>query len=50
MSKMKMFDNGQEMPNAEKFCTDVLSLPIHPFLKKQEVLYICKCIGEYYGV
>tara|TARA_B100000900_G_C20524768_1_gene693714 strand:+ start:246 stop:1328 length:1083 start_codon:yes stop_codon:yes gene_type:complete len=50
MSKMKMFDTGQEMPNAEKFCTDVLSLPIHPFLKKQEVLYVCKCIGEYYGV
>ena len=50
MSKMKMFDTGQEMPNAEKFCSDVLSLPIHPFLKKQEVLYVCKCIGEYYGI
>lgn len=50
MSKMKMFDTGQEMPNSEKFCTNVLSLPIHPFLKKQEVLYVCKCIGEYYGI
>ena len=50
MSKMKMFDTGQEMPNAEKFCTNVLSLPIHPFLKKAEVLYVCKCIGEYYGI
>lgn len=50
MSKMKMFDTGQEMPNAEKFCTNVLSLPIHPFLKKSEVLYVCKCIGEYYGI
>ena len=50
MSKMKMFDTGQEMPNAEKFCMDVLSLPIHPFLKKAEVLYVCRCIGEYYGI
>ena len=50
MSKMKMFDTGQEMPNAEKFCMEVLSLPIHPFLKKAEVLYVCKCIGEYYGI
>jgi len=50
MSKMKMFDTGQEMPNAEKFCMNVLSLPIHPFLKKAEVIYVCKCIGEYYGL
>ena len=50
MSKMKMFDTGQEMPNAEKFCEDVLSLPIHPFLKKSEVLYVCELIKEYYGL
>ena len=50
MSKMKMFDTGQEMPNAEKFCMNVLSLPIHPFMKKAEVIYVCKCIGEYYGL
>jgi|TARA_B100000035_G_scaffold279515_1_gene259170 dTDP-4-amino-4,6-dideoxygalactose transaminase len=50
MSKMKAFKTGQEMPNAEKFCSNVLSLPIHPYLKKTEVLYICKCIGEYYGI
>ena len=50
MSTMKMFNTGQEMPNAEKFCTNVLSLPIHPFLKKAEVLYVCKCIGQYYGL
>ena len=50
MSKMKMFDTGQEMPNAEKFCEDVLSLPIHPFLKKSEVVYVCELIKEYYGL
>tara|TARA_B100001564_G_scaffold315707_1_gene290587 strand:+ start:427 stop:1509 length:1083 start_codon:yes stop_codon:yes gene_type:complete len=50
MNKMKMFDTGQQIPNAEKFCENVLSLPIHPFIKKSEVLYVCKCIGEYYGI
>ena len=50
MSKMKMFDTGQEMPNAERFCQDVLSLPIHPFLKKSEVLTVCDLIKEYYGI
>ena len=50
MSKMKMFSSEQEMPNADRFCSNVLSLPIHPFLKKSEVAYICKCLGEYYGL
>jgi UDP-2-acetamido-2-deoxy-ribo-hexuluronate aminotransferase len=49
MSKMKMFDTGQHMPNAEGFCEDVLSLPIHPFLKKTEVMEVCDRIKEYYG-
>jgi UDP-2-acetamido-2-deoxy-ribo-hexuluronate aminotransferase len=50
LSKMKMFHTDQQMPNAEKFCGDVLSLPIHPFLEDYEVAYVCKCIGEFYGV
>ena len=50
MSKMKMFNTGQEMPNAEKFCMDVLSLPIHPFMKRSEVIAVCDLIGEYYGI
>ena len=50
MSNMKMFNTGQEMPNAEKFCMNLLSLPIYPFFKKTEVVYVCKCIGEYYGI
>ena len=50
MSKMKMFDTGQQMPNAERFCQDVLSLPIHPFIKKSEVLTVCDLIKEYYGI
>ena len=50
MNKMKMFSSTDDLPNADKFCTDVLSLPIHPFLTKREVEKICKCIGEFYGV
>ena len=50
MSKMKMFETGQHMPNAERFCMDVLSLPIHPFIKKSEVILVCNLIGEYYGL
>ena len=50
MSKMKMFNTAQDMPNAEKFCMDVLSLPIHPFMKTSEVVAVCDFIGEYYGI
>lgn len=50
MSKMKMFESEQDMPHANKFCEGVISLPIHPFLKKNEVDYVCKCIKEFYGV
>ena len=50
LSKMKMFYTDQQMPNAEKFSQDVLSLPIHPFLEDYEVARVCKCIGDFYGV
>jgi len=35
---------------AEAFCKEVISLPIYPYLKEEEVKYICKCIQEFYGV
>ena len=50
LSKMKMFYTHDQMPKADRFCEDILSLPIHPFLEEQEVAYVCKCIGEFYGV
>ena len=46
---MKMFWTNDRMIHAERFASDVLSLPIHPFLKKTEVEYICDCIGDFYG-
>ncbi|MBC8435353.1 MAG: DegT/DnrJ/EryC1/StrS family aminotransferase [Proteobacteria bacterium] len=50
LSKMKMFYTDDKMPNAERFSQEVLSLPIHPFLEDYEVSYVCKCIGDFYGV
>ena len=50
LPKMKMFYSDEQVPQAEKFCTDVLSLPIHPFMKDYEVAQVCDCIGEFYGL
>ena len=50
LGKMKMFWTSTQMPIADRFSQDVLSLPIHPFLKEEEVEYVCKCIGDFYGV
>ena len=35
---------------AEGFCKQVISLPIYPYLKEEEVKYICKCIQEFYAI
>ena len=53
MSKMKMFYKqypNPHLPVAERFSGDVLSLPIHPYLEEKEVEFICKCIGDFYGL
>jgi len=50
LSRMKMFYSDEQMPNAVRFCENVLSLPIHPFLEDYEVIYVCNCIGEFYGI
>ncbi len=52
LPKMKMFQKAiieeEKFINAEKFCEQVISLPIHPFLKKEEVKYVCKQIKDFY--
>ena len=53
MSKMKMFYKqypNPHLPVAERFSGDVLSLPIHPYLEEKEVEFICKSIGDFYGL
>ncbi len=37
-----------DFPVAEKIASEVLSLPMHPFLEKKEVEYIVNCIKEFY--
>ncbi len=37
-------------PIAEKLCTSVLSLPIHPLLKQEEIIYICNSIKHFFDV
>lgn len=36
----------KKMPLAEKYCKEILSLPIHPALKDNDVRYVCQIIRE----
>jgi dTDP-4-amino-4,6-dideoxygalactose transaminase len=40
--------NDLILPNTEKVCNEVLSLPMHPFLDKSEVEYVSKSIRSFY--
>ena len=42
--------NIGKYPNAEKICSQALSLPIYPHLKMREVDYVCERIKKFYGV
>ncbi len=37
-----------DLPLSEKLSEEVLSLPCHPYLKDEDVLYICEKIKEFY--
>ncbi len=37
-------------PNAEKAAKEIISLPIYPSMKEDEVVYVSKCIREFYGM
>ena len=43
-------NNFGRYPNAERLCNHAISLPIYPFLKEEEVEYICKTIKTFYGI
>ena len=40
---------GGEFPNSEEAAKNVLSIPMHPGLKNDEVKYVAEKIREYYG-
>ena len=42
--------NIGQYSNAEKICSQALSLPIYPHLKMKEVDFICERIKKFYGV
>ncbi|HOJ42734.1 MAG TPA: DegT/DnrJ/EryC1/StrS family aminotransferase, partial [Syntrophorhabdaceae bacterium] len=37
-------------PNAERVASEIISLPIFPSMKEDEVLYVTRCIREFYGM
>lgn len=44
----ELFDYKEgQFPVAEKFCREVLSLPIYPLLSKDEVEFVCEKINEF---
>lgn len=38
--------DGKGLPNTEKLCGEILSLPMHPHLADNEVDYVCSVLGE----
>jgi dTDP-4-amino-4,6-dideoxygalactose transaminase len=37
-------------PNSETAAEEIISLPMYPSLREDEVVYVSKCIREYYGI
>ncbi|OAQ38991.1 DegT/DnrJ/EryC1/StrS aminotransferase [Pedobacter psychrophilus] len=50
LAKQNAYSNFQSnAPIAEKLCFSVLSLPIHPLLKEEEITYICNSIKQFFN-
>lgn len=53
MHKQKAFKNVPchlvDLTKSEKLCDRVLSLPIHPYLREDEVIKVCEVIKQFYG-
>tara|TARA_Y100000389_G_C17447834_1_gene512730 strand:- start:383 stop:1483 length:1101 start_codon:yes stop_codon:yes gene_type:complete len=47
-SKFLGYKNGS-FPKTEKQSTQILTLPINQYLKKKEIIYICKSINKFYS-
>ncbi len=45
---LRKYSEGVQCPNAIKASKHVLSLPIHPGLSDDDVLYVCKCVKEFF--
>ena len=38
--------SGVELPVTEKTCGEILSLPMHPYLREDEIMAVAECIGR----
>ena len=47
--KKKFGWNNETCPNSKYLGDNTLSLPVHPKVKKKEVLYICEKIKEFFS-
>jgi UDP-2-acetamido-2-deoxy-ribo-hexuluronate aminotransferase len=48
LAEIPPFQEGKVFPMAKKMTKNVLSLPLNPFLKKQEVFHVCKAIKLFF--
>jgi dTDP-4-amino-4,6-dideoxygalactose transaminase len=37
----------QNLPNTERICNEIISLPMNPWLKKHEIIEICQILNDY---
>jgi len=37
-----------DFPNSEKICFNEVSLPIYPYMKEDDVYYVCEKIEQYF--
>ena len=40
----EVFERGVKLEKTEQFSKEILSLPVHPFLNKEEILEVCDAI------
>lgn len=46
----RQFGYHASLPVTDQLAGEILSLPIHPYLKPQEVRYVCDAVREFYGL
>jgi dTDP-4-amino-4,6-dideoxygalactose transaminase len=42
--KQKSYETNSKLPITEKICNEILSLPMHPWLREEEIEKICEAI------
>jgi dTDP-4-amino-4,6-dideoxygalactose transaminase len=50
LHRQKIFEEGVKLPNAEKICNEVISIPVYPGLRADERTHVVTKIRNFYGV